>query len=449
MQSTNIIKTIVGPLIILIVIGVGWRTRDTWKTWLLPAKQAKEEEKPAASDNPERVKISEQAQRNLNLVVKEATLTTYWRKIYLPGTVVDRPGHSDRGVPAPIAGVVTEVKCIPGKTVRAGDELFRLRLVSDSFQTSQMELYLNTRELEIVNKERKRLQAIGEPAVPATKLLDLQYQQERLKVKIEAHRQDLLLRQLTKEQIDEIEKGNLVREIVIRMPDRIGHLHDDLVETKSAAAKTVEYEVQELKVNLGDHVQAGQMLAYVADHRRLYIEGRALKQEAKLLARAAKEGWPVEAEFYDTPDEQLGQLAIEFLGATMDASGLTLPVYVPFENPMYEYTVKNKTHRAGQYRPGQKVLLKVAVAKVPDVFVLPIAAVAREGPEAYVFRQNGDMFDRKPVHILYEDYDEVVIANDGNIIPGIHYVAQNGAAALNRVLKANQAEGGGAAPHDH
>jgi multidrug efflux pump subunit AcrA (membrane-fusion protein) len=297
------------------------------------------------------------------------------------------------------------------------------------------------------------LEAFGASAVPPTKLIELQYQSDRLNVVIKAHRQDLHVRQLTPAQIAEIEKGNFVTEIVIRMPERVGHLQTSLSEHEaSAGSKTVEYEVQELKVNLGDHVQAGQMLAYVADHRRLYIEGRALKQEAKQLSQAAKEGWPVEVEFteddLDSPGERLSQLTIEFLGPTMDASGLTLPVYVPFDNPMREYKVKDKTYRAGQFRPGQKANLKVAVARVPDVFVLPVAAVAREGPEAYVFRQNGDVFDRKAVHILYEDFDEVVIANDGSIIPGVHYVAQNGAAALNRVLKASQADGP-PAPHDH
>ena len=59
-------------------------------------------------------------------------------------------------------------------------------------------------------------------------------------------------------------------------------------------AEPVEYEVQELKVNLGDHVQAGQMLVYLADHRYLYIEARALKQEVRQLTQATKEGWPVE-----------------------------------------------------------------------------------------------------------------------------------------------------------
>jgi hypothetical protein len=53
------------------------------------------------------------------------------------------------------------------------------------------------------------------------------------------------------------------------------------------------------------------------------------------------------------------------------------------------------------------------------------------------------------VHVLYEDFDEVVIANDGSILAGVHYVAQNGAASLNRVLKAGQSEGGGHHHHHH
>jgi hypothetical protein len=83
-----------------------------------------------------------------------------------------------------------------------------------------------------------------------------------------------------------------------------------------------------------------------------------------------------------------------------------------------------------------------------DVFVLPKAAVVREGPEAYVFRQNGDLFDRRPVHVVAEDRLSVVIANDNNLRAGWH-VAQNAAASLNRVLKAQAASGMPANVHVH
>jgi hypothetical protein len=236
--------------------------------------------------------------------------------------------------------------------------------------------------------------------------------------------------------------------------------------------------VQELKVNLGDSVQAGQTMAYLADHRVLYVEGRALRQEGPLVARAARDGLAVEVDFGEdaggaqepsgpaqgaqfvgtsTGDKDAAPwppfrdpLTIQHLGATMDPTGLTFPFYVSLTNQVRQVTHNGKTHRVWRFRPGQRALLKVSVEQMPGVFVLPLDAVVREGPDTYVFRWNGtaegDMIlDRVPVHVRYEDNERVVIANDGSIVSG-NYIAQGAAAALNRVLKA-KAGGGGADPH--
>ena len=93
-----------------------------------------------------------------------------------------------------------------------------------------------------------------------------------------------------------------------------------------------------------------------------------------------------------------------------------------------------------RFRPGDRVRLLVAVEKIDNVFVLPQAALVREGPDAFVFRQNGDLFDRIAVHVLHEDSTSVVIANDGKLRKGA-FIAQNAAASLNRVLKAQLASG--------
>jgi hypothetical protein len=66
----------------------------------------------------------------------------------------------------------------------------------------------------------------------------------------------------------------------------------------------------------------------------------------------------------------------------------------------------------------------------------------------YAFRQNGDVFERKPVHLIELDRDSAVIANDGSLGPG-QYVVQNAAAALQRVLKAQAAGGENGHGHDH
>lgn len=72
----------------------------------------------------------------------------------------------------------------------------------------------------------------------------------------------------------------------------------------------------------------------------------------------------------------------------------------------------------------------------------------REGPEAYVFRQNGDLFKQIPVHILHQDRRWIVIANDGSITIG-SFLAQNSAASLNRVLKSQSASGDEPGVHVH
>ena len=82
------------------------------------------------------------------------------------------------------------------------------------------------------------------------------------------------------------------------------------------------------------------------------------------------------------------------------------------------------------------------------MIVLPAGAVGREGPEAFVFRQNGDLFNRIPVHVLHEDRLRIVLEQDDDLTPGL-YLAQNSAASLNRVLKAQAASGVRADVHVH
>jgi hypothetical protein len=50
--------------------------------------------------------------------------------------------------------------------------------------------------------------------------------------------------------------------------------------------------------------------------------------------------------------------------------------------------------------------------------------------------------------VLVEDRTSIVIANDGSVRPGF-YIAQNAAASLNRVLKAQLASGMPANVHVH
>jgi membrane fusion protein, heavy metal efflux system len=317
-------------------------------------------------------------------------------------------------------------------------------------QNSQMELYKTARELEINQDQYKRIEGLAKSgAIAESKLVDLEYQRRRLSALEQGLHFDLAARGLSADQITAASKGKFVTEVSIRAPER----ESSGVKSKGFAASASDsaYEVEELKVQPGEQVQAGQILCTLARHEDLFIEGRVFKQEAPLLELATQKALPVATEFTEEPTKHWPPLAqpitLRYLGNRIDPASQTVPVYAPLTNQYREYTLEGKKYRIWRFRPGQRVRLQVPVEQMSDVFVLPIEGVVREGPEAYVFRANGDVFDRKSVHVIYEDRQNVVIANDASVNVG-NFVAHNGAAQLNRILKAKASEGGGHG-HDH
>jgi len=372
---------------------------------------------------------------------------TFWRTIQVPGMVVDRPAYSDRGIVTPVTGVVTKVHCFPGDTVQPGDTLFTLRLLSETLHLTQSDLFKTTQEIEITKEQKKRLSGVASSgAIAEAKMIEIDNQLRRLTNAAQAYRQELQTRGLTPDQIDGVAKGKFVSEIVVKAPQQ-GTADKKLLAglvVKNPAALLDDnsdptFEVQELKVELGQQVQAGQTLSLLSNHQALDIEGRAFRQETPLVEKAAKEGWPLEVEFMEDGGNDWPPLKQSFqirhIANTIDPATRTFAFYLPLTNQARSFEKDGKTFLLWRLRPGQKVRLHVKVEKFENVFVLPADAVVREGPEAYVFRQNGDLFDRKPVRVVFQDRLHVVIANDGGIPPGL-FVAQGGATQINRVLKA-------------
>jgi membrane fusion protein, heavy metal efflux system len=445
----RILKTLVAAAVLAAVVVAGYFTREHWLPWVTLASPnaGHVEQNPAAPTvEPQQVKLTPQAQSNLRLVARPLRAETFWRTVQVPGVVVDRPAHSDRGVVAPATGVVVKVHHFPGDTVRPGDTLFTLRLLSETLLLTQSELFKNTQEVQIARDQQKRLSgAATSGAIPEARLIEIDNQLRRLTVAAKAYRQELQTRGLTSEQIDDVAGGKYVTEIVVRAPQHGAPdkklLAGLLVKQPAArpdALPALSFEVQELKVELGQQVQAGQTMGLLSNHQLLYIEGRAFRQETPLIERAAKEGWPVQVEFMEEAGSNWPPLeqtfTIRHIGNTIDPATRTFAFFLPLSNQSRSIEKDDKTLMLWRFRPGQQVRLHIKAEKIENVFVLPAEAVVREGPEAYVFRQNGDLFDRKPVRIVFQDRRHVVVANDGSIPPGIH-VAQNGATQLNRVLK--------------
>ena len=448
-------KRILGSLRgITLVVGLSvaaFATRESWLPWLSSddaSAQAEEQQTPV--EDAKVLKLSPQARKNLRLVSKPVVLQTYWRTIQVPGVVVDRPGISDRGVTSPAVGVVTQVHAFAGDTVRPGEMLFTLRLFSEYLQNTQSELFKATRETQLIKEERARLAGLARTgAIAGSRMIELEQRIRRQDGLIQAYRQDLLTRGLAPSQIRQITEGRFVSTIDVVAPPPVSDVRGQpkiqpvaLVDNQRGGA--IVYEVQELKVDLGQQVQAGQLLSVLSNHRSLYIEGHAFKQEAPLLEHAARSAWSIEVEFAEDdsrhwpPLEQTFQ--IRHLANTIDAASRTFDFFIPLTNQSRSYEQNGQTFVVWRLRPGQRVRLHIPVERYENVIVLPAAALVREGPEAYVFRHNGDLFNRIPVHVLHEDRRNVVLASDGSVTPG-SYLAQGSAASLNRVLKAQAASG--------
>jgi len=446
-------------VLVTAVIGVvGFFTHRQWMPLLVPSDEVGAEEPAEPIQEATVLKISAQARRNLNLVSAPVRLQTYWKTMQTPGRIVDRPGITDRGVTSPAVGVVTEIHAFAGDTVKPGENLFTLRLFSEYLQNTQTELFKATRETQLIKEERDRIEELArDGTIAGTRLIELDQRTRRQQSLIQAYRQDLVTRGLTPDQIQQITQGNFVSTIQVAAPSPRQPSDVSAVIQPVAFAEAVEggglvYEVQELNVDLGQQVQAGQLLSILSNHQSLYIEGHAFKREAPMLEQAVQNGWPIEVEFAEDasghwPDlEQLFQ--IRHLANTIDLSSRTFDFFIPLTNQSRAYEKAGQTFVVWRFRPGQRVRLHVPVEKMENVIVLPSAAVVREGPEAYVFRQNGDLFDRIAVHVLHEDRRNVVLAYEGDIAPGF-YLAQGSAASLLRVLKAQSASGVRADVHVH
>ncbi len=418
-------------------------TRDFW---LAPATDPKASGEPHEHGPTDRVLPTPQAVANLGIVPKPLALQSYRRTIEVPGAVVDRPGQSDRGIPATIAGFVTRIHVEPGIAVRPGDLLFTLRVTSEYLQNAQAELFKTASEMALNRKQRERLVLGG--VAPEAKLLDIDNQYSRLEVIGRANVQDLLSRGLTAEQVADIKGGTLVSDVKVLAP---APLPGQTPLTTSADA-AFTFEVQEIKAELGQHVQAGQLLALLANHHHLVLEGRALAREAPLIERAARADWPVQAEFLGDDgrpwSSPLQTFTIHYISNMLDPARRVILFHLPLTNEGDSLTREGRTFLLWRYRPGQRVKLHVPVEEWKDVFVLPADAVVREGAEAFVFRQNGDAFDRKPVHLLHLDQRHAILNPEKSDVAIGQWIAPTGAAALNRMLKA-QAGGGDEHGHDH
>lgn len=439
--------TIVSCVLAAISGGIWWSYRHWQPSSPANAKDAAPPVEAEAGPT-DTIIVGDQAQKNLGLTAKRLQTEVFWKTIAIQGMIVDRPGMSDREVVAPAIGTISQIFHVPGDMVRPGDILFTLKLASESLQQTQTELFKTSQDIKLAEARRQRLASGGE-AIAQARIIEVESEISRLRVAAQAYQQELINRGLSQDEIYGVAEGNLLSEISLVVPPRATFQTYPVTPVEE---QPFAYEFQELKVELGEQVQAGQTLCHLSNHQLLAVEGRAFRDETSLLERSVKEGWPVEVDFQEDaeadwpPMEQA--LLIRYIANTIDPITRTFGFLLPLENQYKTVDHGDTRQLLWRFRPGQKVLLRIRVEKLINVFVLPADAVVWEGAEAYVFTQNANTFERKSVHVLYRDRDRVVLANDGTFPTfkrgqeqsTVAAIAQTAAAQLNRMTKSGSGD---------
>ena len=366
-------------------------------------------------------------------------LSTFTRTIPVPGMVVERRGRSRFTIIAPMTGALTRILVTEGEAVSADQPLFELRLTHEEIVQAQADLLRTAAELDVVNREIARLEAIGpEGLIPVKTILDRKYELQKLEAVQLAQRQALLLHGLTDRQVEEIVSTRTL----------LGSVSVPAPAAAALAGGSGTLVVQHLAVERGQHVTAGDTLAVLVDHGTLLVEGEAFEQDVAAITRAEADGTPITA-VLDTraaPARKIEDLRIAYVADRIAADSRTLHFYVTLPNEIVGGPRVEGASRfvSWRYRPGQRMQLEVPVERLTDRIVLPTAAVAQDGIEHYVFRAQGDHFDRVAVHVEQRDSRWVVIAADGTLAAGDR-IAMSAAQQLQLALR--NKSGGGLDPH--
>jgi len=394
-------------------------------------------------DEAAAIKLSKQARGNIGLRLARVELKPFERTITVPGIVVERPGWSRLNVTTPMTGVVTRVYPIQGEAVKPGQPLFDVRLTHEDLLQAQSDFLRTVEELDVIRREVSRLEKVSADGVIAGKtLLERQYEQQKQEAHLRAQQQALLLHGLSQEQVANIASTRtLVQSLTVHAPlphnGSLPHPSEHLLQ------------VRELNAAQGKYVAAGETLCTLVDYGELYAEGRAFEQDVRAINRMAAQGWGVSVVLgskADGGEETLPGLEILYLDDNVDVQSRAFHFYVPIANQLLRDDKKPDGRRFvyWQFKPGQRIQIRVPVERWDNRIVLPVEAIAQEGAEVYVFEANDDHFDRRPVQVEYRDQDWVVIANDGALKVG-STVATSAAHQVQLALKSKA--GGGVDSH--
>lgn len=441
------------------VIGTGLKEEGLnafWKKVAFYEPAQKEEESPGDDvhgSDESIVELTESAISNLGLKTGPFQIRDYTRSIEIPAKVVERLPAGRREMTVPIAGTVSKVFIAPSQAIRAGDKLFELTVTDDAVSEAQVRLLNLMAEMEIAEKQLKRIKPLAEEgSVPGSRLLDAEFELSKLRTNYDAASQELLLRGLSTNQLEDLVHNKLlVKTLVVSAPELPG--------SQTLDTTNQWYTVEAIQALTGTNLKRGESLCTLTFHGELFIEGYAYESDLEKLTRIDMDQILIAAEFgeSDVVSRRDG-LRLHSINNHVDDESQTYPIYVAIRNEVSSERVdeQGRAFVSWRIKPGQRAHLQLPVESWEQQIVVPIDAIVDEGPAVYVFlkishthEHEGEViqeFIRKSVRVSYRDKDFAIISPESDLDLDASYALDN-AYFLNLALK--QAASGGGHGHSH
>ncbi len=230
---------------------------------------------------------------------------------------------------------------------------------------------------------------------------------------------------------------------------------DDAARSDGVSAKDRRFDVVAYHVAIGQHVEAGTVLATLRDASKMHLEVLPVGAEVTALRALVEARGTFSAEpAVEGSGPRLDQLVLRSLGVMGDdasatgnaASGATnstqLRALAHVDNSVV--TLSEDGARTWALLPGVRYVAEVTIEREGDpVFVLPHEAVVRQGPARTVLVMDQDHVHPHKVHVVDSD-DRFVYVARGVLEEGDKVVIK-GALALSLALERS----GGGADHGH
>ncbi|MGI9515670.1 MAG: efflux RND transporter periplasmic adaptor subunit [Pirellulaceae bacterium] len=421
----------------------------------------------------DRVALSPTSQASMDLQMAPLEWSEYQSSYEVPAFVREIPGADQFHVASRFAGLVRQVFISEGQSVKAGDPILEIELTGDLLATAQADLLAAKEQTRIVEKQIDRLQpVVDQGGIAQKKLLEFKYERDRLAIQIATKTQELLVRGLTKEQIEEIIlTKQLLRSVTVRVPENLIPPQLNAGEVMKQADET--FVVEQLLAKPGAMAQLGDNLCELSFHGVLAVEGQAYEMDLPEIRRLIDERTSFTISIGpDGAEHEIRDQHIAYLSNHVDEATNTYPFYVYLKNEKLFVDSAGQTdspYIAWQWKPGQRAHIELPDRVFEKNLVIPREALAIDGLRHYVFRWNGiveppghahepgedhsdhehfDEFQAIEVVVLHRDRNKVVIERGEELRLGDR-IAMNNASQLLFAMQVGSGGGGNHHGHSH